>query len=991
MTFADLHFLASAHLLESGFAVLPRAASARHIPLEDPFMLSYGSERRDRFLGDWVFPAVMVFLCLTTSFSCCVGSGRAAGNEKPPADAKTAHFRDQIQPILTGKCLTCHDTDRKKGGLDLTRRANALTGGKHGAAVQPGKAADSLLVKRITKGEMPPGNPLSPEQIAAFQKWIDDGAAYATEPLAAGRAGPDWWSLQKIARSDPPKVKNERWARTPIDRFILAKLEEKGLEPSPEAERATLLRRVKFDLIGLPPTPEEMDAFIHNPAPDAYEKLVNRLLDSPAYGERWGRHWLDIVRFAESHGYETNTLRFTAWPYRDYVIRAFNEDIPYPQFAREQLAGDTIAGADSLTKSATGFLVGGAHDTVGNGTVEGQLQQRMDDLDDMLAAASHTFLGMTVNCARCHDHKFDPITQKDYYSLQAIFSGVQHADRELAPADTAKHKEEIDGIRKELASLERRLDDFEPEFKAGTEKRRPPVNPRRNVERFPAVEAKFVRFTSTSTNDGIEPCIDELEIYAADDPENNVALASTGAKATASSVFPNASIHQIHHVNDGKYGNSWSWISKEPGKGWIQIELPKVVKINRLVWGRDREERFIDRLAVGYRIEVEAEPGQWREVASSEDRLPFVSGAKADARAGLTGDQKRDHAALVQQRDRLQNRLTALTKPIVVYAGTFAQPGPTYLLKRGDPLAKGDEVAPGALSAVKLSMAIDANAPEQERRLALARWITDPDNPLAARVMVNRVWHYHFGRGIVDTPSDLGFNGGRPTHPELLDWLAAEYQANGWRLKPIHKLIVLSATYRQAGESNPKALAVDQQNTLLWRRTPRRLEAEAVRDSILAVSGKLDTRMGGPGYKIWEKNTNYVTVFKPKAELGPDEFRRMIYQFKPRSQQDLVFGTFDCPDAALARPKRTVSTTVLQALNLYNSRFTLAQAGFFAERLKAEVGEDPAKQVTRAFELALGRKPTEKESAAAVELVREHGVPALCRALYNASEFLYVD
>jgi mono/diheme cytochrome c family protein len=930
------------------------------------------------------------FLAAATFFALGLISGNADEAAKRSADDIV--FRDQVKPLLTGKCLACHGSDKKKGGLDLTRRATALAGGKHGAAIQPGKADDSLLLNRLAKGEMPPGNPLSPEQVAAFRKWIDAGAKYDKEPLLpTGRAGPDWWSLQKIAKPNLPRVKNEHWTRTPIDRFILAKLEDKALEPAPEADRAVLIRRVTFDLLGLPPTPEEIDAFAHDPAVDAYEQLVNRLLASPHYGERWGRHWLDVVRFAESHGYETNTLRFNAWPYRDYVIRAFNADLPYPQFVLEQLAGDTLTTADPLTQAATGFLVGGAHDTVGNETPDGKLQQRMDDLDDILTATAHTFLGMTVNCARCHDHKFDPIGQSDYYSLQAVFAGVQHAERELAPPDGAKHEKEIEEARTELVQLERKLDAFEPEFRAGNDKRRPPVNPRRNVERFAPVDARFVRFTVTATNDKIEPCIDELEIYAADDPDHNVALASTGAKATASSVFPNVAIHQIHHVNDGKYGNSWSWISKEPGKGWVQIELPRVMKIDRIVWGRDREERFVDRLPVAYRIEVEAEPGQWHEVASSEDRQPFQPNAKPGMPSGLNFDQQRDYGALGQRRDQLLQRLAILTKPQVVYSGTFAQPDPTYVLKRGDPMQKGEEVAPSALSAVKVPLTLDRNAPEKERRLALARWITHPDNPLAARVMVNRIWHYHFGRGIVDTPSDFGFNGSRPTHPELLDWLATAYRENGWQLKPLHRLIVLSATYRQSGQAHAQALATDQQNTLLWRRTPRRLEAEEVRDAILAVSGQLDCRMGGPGYQIWEKNTNYVTVFKPKAELGRDEFRRMVYQFKPRSQQDPVFGTFDCPDAALARPKRTVSTTVLQALNLYNSRFTLAQADYFAERLKREGGDDHSNQVTRAFQLAFGRSPNVNELDAAIALVRDHGAAALCRALFNANEFLFVD
>jgi hypothetical protein len=416
-----------------------------------------------------------------------------------------------------------------------------------------------------------------------------------------------------------------------------------------------------------------------------------------------------------------------------------------------------------------------------------------------------------------------------------------------------------------------------------------------------------------------------------------------------------------------------------------------VTRINRIVWGRDREEKYVDRLAVGYRIEVEAEPGNWRVVASSEDRLPYQPGKASSLPSSLNEGKRKEYAELSKQREQVRERLTTLSQSVKVYAGTFVQPGPTHQLLCGDPMRPGEAVVPASLSAVRPPLHLDANAPEKERRLALARWIAQPDNPLTGRVMVNRVWHYHFGRGLVATPSDFGFNGVRPTHPELLDWLAREFVAGGLRIKPLHRLIVLSATYRQGGQPDVKALDLDKGNTLLWRREPRRLEAEAVRDAILSASGRIDRRMGGPGYNLWEKNTNYVTVFTPKQVLGPDEFRRMVYQFKPRSQQDPTFGAFDCPDAALARPRRTTSTTVLQALNLLNGRFVLAQADFFADRVRREAGDNPDRQVQRAFALAFGRVPTETEASAATLVVRQHGLAVLCRALYNANEFLYVD
>jgi cytochrome c553 len=909
-----------------------------------------------------------------------------------PTDAGRAVFREQVRPLLTAKCLGCHGGDRTRGGLDLRRRAGALAGGDSGPALAPGNAARSLLYRKLRDHEMPPKNALSDEQVAAFKKWIDAGAPYEDEPLqyVVRRAGRDWWSLQPLRRVRPPRITDPRPGHNAIDAFILARLRASGLQPAPEADKRTLIRRATFDLTGLPPTPAEIDAFLADHSPDAYEKQIDRLLASPAYGERWARRWLDVVRFAESHGYETNTLRMNAWPYRDYVIRAFNEDTPYPRFILEQLAGDTLPDADEMVQSATGFLVGGAHDTVGNATVEGQLQQRMDDLDDIITASGATFLGLTVNCARCHDHKFDPITQKDYYALQAVFAGVQHAERPLRTRPTSPA--ELARLRQELAAVERRLADFEPRVRLdGKGGLRSAVNPRHNVERFAPIQARHVRFTIRATNDASEPCIDELEVYPAGPAPGNVALAAGGAKASASSEYPNNPFHKIVHVNDGKYGNGRSWISRERGRGWVQIELPRVETVERIHWGRDREQVYADRLPVDYLIEVAVEPGRWTPVASSRDRRPYSPTRPAQPPPGLTPQQQTDYTALVGQRERLRQRLAQGTAPRTVYAGTFRQPGPTHLLLRGDPLRKEAAVTPGGLSALTPGLSLAADMPEAQRRLALARWLGRADNPLPARVLVNRVWGWHFGRGLVETPSDFGFNGGRPSHPELLDWLAVEVLRNGWQIKPLHRLIMLSTTYRQSSRVSDKGLSLDRGNRLLWRFSPRRLEAEEVRDSLLAASGTLDRRMGGPGYNVWEKNTNYVTVFRPKAQLGPEEFRRMVYQFKPRSQQDPTFGVFDCPDAALARPRRTTSTTVLQALNLLNGRFVLDQAEFFARRLQREVGADPSRQAERAFRLAFGRRPSEKELRASVALLRSHGTTALCRALFNANEFLHVD
>jgi mono/diheme cytochrome c family protein len=914
--------------------------------------------------------------------------------------------------ILASQCVSCHGPEKKKGGLDLTLRERALAGGQSGPVIVPGEPDESLLVEKVTGGEMPPTGALSADQVATVRAWVEAGAPYPGERLAARRAGADWWSLQPVRHPAPPEFRgaDSAWLRTPVDAFVLAGLEAAGLKPAPPADRATLIRRVTFDLTGLPPTPAEVEAFVGDPDPNAYDALIDRLLASPHYGERWGRHWLDVVRFGESQGYETNLPRPTAWPYRDYVIRSFNRDTPFPQFVFEQIAGDTPSlgrdAADWLTAAATGFLVGGAHDIVGNQTVEGMLQQRADDLDDMITATGTTFLGLTVQCARCHDHKFDPIRQTDYYGLQAIFAGVNHSEREIPAPDGQRRRLEAAALAAELSRVEQRLDSFEPVARPESDMAaRPMVNPRRNVERFAATPARVLRFTILATADGTEPCVDEIEVFTAatgDDGTpskrkaavpSNIALASAGGTVLASSEYPGNPIHRIAHLNDGQYGNGRSWISRVRGRGVVTIIWPEPTVIDRVVWGRDREGVYRDRLATHYYLEVGLEPDRLQVVASSLDRAAQRSDAGSGenpAGSSLLSSAMRGRAELLARRTTLAERLAHLGTTIKVYAGTFRQPGQTHLLVRGDPTKKGPEVRPGGVAALSPALVIDSRAPEADRRAALARWITDPANPLWARVMVNRVWYYHFGRGIVATPSDFGFNGSPPSHPELLDWLARAYTSARGCLKPIHHLILGSSTYQQSSRLDPHAQAVDRDNRLLWRVAPRRLEAEAIRDAILATSGQLDTHMGGPGYNIWEKNTNYVAVYKPRAELGPDDFRRMVYQFKPRSQPDPTFGAFDCPDAALVAPRRNVSTTALQVLNLLNSRFVVRQSELFAQRLRTEAGRDPAHQAECGFRLAFGRSPSPNERAAAVKVIGSHGTAAFCRALYNANEFVYV-
>ena len=521
---------------------------------------------------------------------------------------------------------------------------------------------------------------------------------------------------------------------------------------------------------------------------------------------------------------------------------------------------------------------------------------------------------------------------------------------------------------------------------------RPPVHPRHNLERFSPVAAKFVRFTISATST-VEPCIDELEIFSAGEKPRNVALAHDGAKASASGTFPNAEIHKLEHINDGRYGNSRSWISSEPGRGWVQIELPEKILIDKIVWARDREEKFTDRLATKYRIEVATETNHWQLIASSADRRAYVAGAKRESDFSANGGSENDAIALkrlLQRKSELESMLKTLSLPPMIYAGNFAKPETINRLNRGDVMQPREEISPAAITSLGRPLDLQTNAPESQRRLALAKWIADEKNPLTARVIVNRLWHYHFGQGIVSTPSDFCLNGAKPTHPELLDWLAGELIAHGWKLKEIHRLILLSATYRQSSQPDARGLSVDADSRLLWRFPPRRLEAEPIRDSILFASGKLDLKMGGPGYQVFEPNDNYVRVYDPKKEFGAAEWRRMIYQFKTRMQQDETFGGFDCPDAGQVAPKRPRSTTALQALNLLNSNFMMQQARLFAERLEREAGKNPDAQARLAFQIAINRKPEGKELSAAVKLIREQSLPIFCRALYNANEFVYL-
>ncbi|MFT5524067.1 MAG: hypothetical protein ACI9HK_002017 [Pirellulaceae bacterium] len=1021
-----------------------------------------------------------------------------------------------------------------------------------------------MLMERITAADeserMPPeSDPLSADRIRKISAWIEAG----TESPANEKPQQDpksHWAYQKAVRdSDGP---------TNIDEFIEAALQVGGLKMAEPAERLTLVRRLFLDLHGLPPSPAQIQDFVANQNPKADEELVEELLASPRYGERWAQHWLDVVRYADTHGYEVNTPRENAWPYRDYVIRAFNEDLPYNQFAYQQLVGDAV-GEDA----ATGFLVAAAVLLPGQiGRDEASKRQaRQDSLDEIIVGTSGTFLGLTVGCARCHNHKFDPITQRDYYAMQAFFAGVSYGDRAINDAQQAEGRglaaevnKEINVIRAQLAKHEPKafarrtimIDDeddalvtllkvkqghgtnpagkqrgykddigdvqrlpnlsrsrytwwmhkpgedvftYNPRaagkfrlwiswgvhgsgvhtrdaryildrdgdleskedqtevaradqyyfanvtegnteqkplwsglFNAGVHqwtkdsrlllrggdtgtgitadaivlqaeapvietsqdgklpRMREPVNSLRNVERFTPIQAKYVRFTSFATinNNEHQPCIDELEIFTVDEPKN-IALAKYGTKATSSGNYSNDGSHQLKHINNGLHGNSQSWISNEYGKGWVQLELAEPATIDRIVWARDREGKFRDRLAVDYRIEVAVEEGKWTTVASSGDRLamgtPFE---QSRLFATNSDDSNRDEIGpLVEKLTKLEQRQLILQTPKQVYGGVFRAADKTFLLSRGDPEQPGEQIA-AAVPVVFGSEPIAADSTEQERREALANWIIGPENPLTARVIVNRIWQYHFGRGIVETPSDFGMNGALPSHPELLDWLALELVENDWSIKHIHRLILKSKTYRQSNQVDAKSLAADADCRLLWRFPARRLEAEAIRDSMIQVTGKLNLTMGGPGFDFF-KTRGGLSGFPPVDEMGPNQMRRMIYAHKIRMEPVPVFGAFDCPDAGLPTPRRSQSTTAIQALNLFNSPFVIDQANVFAGRIEAQA-KTTGERVRLAFQLAVGRNPSEVERQLCEPIAEKHGLATVCRVLFNSSEFLYI-
>lgn len=889
------------------------------------------------------------------------------------------NFEVDVLPILTEHCVSCHGPEVQESKLRLDTLANALRGGDSGEhVITPGSSSRSHLIERVTnenkKLRMPPDAESLPEEaIDALRAWIDDESIWveARNEIATNKT--NHWSFQPVKRPAVPESSFD----SPIDCFIQSRLKAVDLVLSSEADKRRLIRRLFLVMHGLPPTPQQVNDFLKDESSDAWPRLVESVLESPRYGERMAPQWLDLVRFGETNGFETNRERPNAYPYRDWVINAFNVDKPYDQFVREQLAGDALG-----EPIGTGFLVAGPNDIVkGQDPLLG-LMQRQDELADIINATGTAFLGLTTGCARCHNHKFDPILQSDYYALQAVFAGVEHAEQELSIS--LENKKEADKLTELMQFVRKELAKF-----VKVKGTRDPVNAIENVENVGQAvpfDTKFVRFTIKATN-ASEPCIDELQVLAGD---KNIALASDGAIATSSGDFVHP-LHKLEHLNDGQFGNPRSWISSQTAGGWAQIEFAQPHHVDRIVWGRDRNGQFADRLATEYRIELSPDGKQWTLAASSADRSPLKKGKSTIEQYDLQGLDGEKLAAVNKLIDRLQSldeTRQQLLKPTSVYVGKFAQPAEVHRLYRGDPTAPREVVKPGAIESL-VSLDLQADAPEQQRRTKLANWIASRDNPLTARVIVNRIWQFHFGTGLVDTPSDFGANGTLPTHPELLDWLAVEFMESGWSIKELHRKILASKTWRQDSRPRENGMAVDASSRLLWRFPSRRLEAEGIRDCILAATGKLDLQIGGPGFSAFEVELENVRHYFPKKDYGPPDWRRMVYMTKVRMEKDSIFGVFDCPDGSQVTPRRSRSTTPLQALNLLNSRFVMQQSELLVERMQRE-SESLDGQIKMAYEVCFGRPCLDVELEEAKAFIAQQGWVQFARALFNSNEFVFI-
>jgi hypothetical protein len=870
------------------------------------------------------FGAVGFGACVTVT-ALLSATGHAAQQPAAPIN-----FAADIQPILQANCVSCHGDTLKLSRLDLRTRESALSGGANGPALVPGNADGSRMYRRIAGLEEPAmpmqRAPLAAADIAKIKQWIDEGASWTTAVVTTAAASAsglvpshpiseaerNYWAFKQPVQAPLPVV--ERAGLThPIDRFLEQARVEHGLTPAPRADRATLVRRAYLDLLGLPPSPEEVAAFVADSAPGAWERLIDKLLASPHYGERYGRHWLDVARYADSAGFEYDFDRPNAWRYRDYVIKSFNDDKPYDRFLIEQLAGDEMDGKTDDTLIATGFLRAGPRVLFRE---KDNPERRHDYLDEILATIGKGTLGLTINCARCHDHKFDPIRQKDYYALQASIFGYVETDVPLAPPAEAEaylaKNHAIDARRDELKSAISAIE-----------------QPYRNTLRLDQIRMKFP---------------EAIYLAAAKAERERTA----GEQLLATQVFQAISISSA--------------------------EVDKV----------------LPPAALARKRELTAEIGALEKQRPAP--LPMIEVA-------TDGDYR--FSPLGEGDDVVSCPKCRIPPP---FPGSYLHSGsgryqtpPSYFLVRGDPLSPGPEMRPGFVEVIAPgNVATEIPRPDGRtsgRRLALAQWIAAPQNPLTARVIVNRLWQKHFGRGIVATLENFGKMGEQPTHQPLLDWLAVELVNRQWSLKQINRLMMTSEAYQMASSFEDAAdTSADPENRYLWRFRSQRLEAEIVRDSMLAAGGNINLTVGGPPIFPFIPKDILVGQFRGKWENtpeGPEAWRRGVYVYRRRSLPYPMFDTFDHPDMSVTAGARNVSTVPTQALTLLNNPFVLSQAKSLADRVRREAPAGRA-QIDRAYRIALARPATEQEMRIAMELVAKQSLEAFTHVLLNLDEFLYL-
>jgi cytochrome c553 len=960
----------------------------------------------------------------------------------PPSDFAS------VKAIFAKHCISCHGPSKQKSGLRLDQKADAMKGGDSGPAFKPKDANASLLLELVTGKDpdrvMPPsGKRLSDSEISTIKAWIDDGADWPDDGSQA--VDPKkWWSFQPVSKPNKPALTLGHATPNPIDTFIALKHKELGLKPTPPADKRTLIRRLSFDLTGLPPTPEEVDSFLADRSADAYSKLVDRLLASPRYGERWARHWLDVVHYGETHGYDKDQPRPNAWPYRDYVIRSFNDDKPYDRFVKEQIAGDRFFPLTADGHEALGFLSAGPWDLIGHAElpeskIDGKIARHLDR-DDMVANTMSTFVGLTVHCAQCHNHKFDPVSQEDYYRLQAVFAAVDRADKpyDRDPA-VAERRTKLDAVEREqltkIAALESKagskLKDLDKQL-ADHRKKKPVAFP---VEfgyhsdlATKAETAKWVLVllpkAVAAEKIVLRPCHDDFagigdgfgfpvrfKVEASGDAafKSNV---RTLADFTSKDQ-PNPKLEPVEIAASGK-----------PIQ-FVRVTATKLAKrlptdFNFALAELEVLDSSGTNVAVGAKVtaedSIEGRP-RWSTKNLTDGKFPSRSTSSAVASleekrkslidASLSIKERHEYRTLKEELDRIAIARSKLPPPATAYiaavhygsgnfTGTHGKPRPIHLLPRGDVTKPGKEVGPGALESipgVDGRFHLSATHNESERRAALANWIVDRKNPLTWRVIVNRVWQYHFGRGLVDTPNDFGRMGTPPTHPELLDWLAAEFRDRGQSLKQLHKLIVTSDAYKRSSTNDEANAKIDADNRFLWRQNRRKLEAEAVRDSLLFAASKLNLTMGEPSFqdfKIEKPEHSPHYQYHLHDPESPASWRRSIYRFIVRSKQQPFLTCLDCADPSLTVEKRNETITPQQALALLNNDLSIAMSKHFAERL-TKFSPDDSIRATQAFRLALSRNPTDDERDALASYAKQHGWPNACRVVFNLNEFAFVD